>query len=658
MVGSSALTAFGLLLYLQNRSAPGTSQFFDPVTPVVAATAPVIGAVIVSRRPADPVGWLLSTTCLVAVAFSAEQYAVYALVTDPGSLPGGSWMAWLGSWLWMVGTLPLTTLLLLLFPTGTLPSPRWRPVAAVVAAIITLAAGSAALSPDGGGSASSENPLGIEALPDLSSLTVVLTGACSLLLGPICLAGLVMRYCRSSAKGRAQLRVFLAAAVLAVATPFAGIFAPPILHQALGALGLLGLAAGIVFGTVKHDLYDVGRREMDLLTSRAMVYGSLAAASAIISWLTVRLLDVGLDIRRGLAPPGVALLAVAVAWRPLRSLINRVVEHLHSQLRAYQALISLGHCLESSMVPDDVLPALAATIAAALGLPYVAVEVGRDDEITAAAVHGEPGEDMVVVPLVHRDEVVGRLTVAPRPQEPLRSSDLRLLRDLVSQAGSAAYSVRLTAELRRSKERLVTAREEEWRHLRGDLHDRLGPLDGTLLGVAAASNTLARGDIPGTTALLLRLKSELRSEITDIRALIDRHRPRSLDELGLVGALQRQATLSALPPQPVLVAVEAGYLGVLPAAVEVGAFQIASEALTNVRRHARARHCTIRLALNDGWLELEIADDGIGLPPHFSEGIGLGCMRERVLELGGSFSIEPGPQAGTRICVELPVAHP
>jgi len=342
-------------------------------------------------------------------------------------------------------------------------------------------------------------------------------------------------------------------------------------------------------------------------------------------------------------------------------LINRVVEHLHSQLRAYQALISLGHCLESSMVPADVLPALAATIAAALGLPYVAVEVGRDDEITAAAVHGEPagaGKEMVVVPLVHRDEVVGRLTVAPRPEEPLRSSDLRLLGDLASQAGSAAYSVRLTAELRRSKERLVTAREEEWRHLRGELHDRLGPLDGTLLGVAAASNTLARGDAPGTTALLLRLKSELRSEIADIRALIDSHRPRSLDELGLVGALQRQAALSALPPQPVLVAVEAGDLGVLSAVVEVGAFQIVSEALTNVRRHARARQCAIRLALNDGWLELEIIDDGIGLPPDFCEGVGLGCMRERVLELGGSFSIGPGSGAGTRICVELPVAHP
>ncbi len=659
----TAVTALGLLLFLQNRTAPGTSQFFDPVTPAVALTAPAIGALIASRRPTGRTGWLFCVGGgFAAVSFLAEQYAVFTLVTRPGSLPGGSWMAWVGSWAWLPALLPLTTLVVLLFPDGRLPSRRWAPVAWAAAGATALATVAAALAPDSAGSPSPVNPVGIAALPQLTVLAQGATAACTLLLAPLCLAGLLARYRRAPAERRAQLRWFLGAAATAVVAPFAGLLVPLGLHRALGMLGLVGLSVAVAVAVVRHGLYALDHREVDLLTNRACTYAALAVAAVAVHWITLRALDVAYGLRTGIVPQVLAVASMAVAWKLAAAGIGDAVERLRSPRRAYRALISLGRCLEANIVPDDVLPALAGTIADALELPYVAVEVGRANEIIAAAVHGELSEtaapETVVVPLVHRDECVGRLTVAPAPGERLHASDLRLLRDLASQAGAAAYNVRLTADLRLSKERLVTAREEEWRRVRRELHDCLGPLDGILLGIVAASNTLARADVPATKTLLIRLKNDLRSEVADIRALVDRLRPRSLDELGLVGAVQRQAQLSALPPQPLVVTVEAGDLGTVPAGVEVAAYQIVSEALTNVRRHAMARHCRIHLAVNDGWLELEVADDGVGLSPELREGVGLGSMRERASELGGSVSVEPGPAGGTRVCGEIPVPGP
>ncbi len=124
-----------------------------------------------------------------------------------------------------------------------------------------------------------------------------------------------------------------------------------------------------------------------------------------------------------------------------------------------------------------------------------------------------------------------------------------------------------------------------------------------------------------------------------------------------MGALRRQAALCALPPRPLVVEVDASDCGGLPSAVEVAAYQIVSEALTNVRRHAMARRCQIHLAVSEGWLELEVADDGLGVAPDCPEGIGLSCMRERATELGGTFSVEPVAGGGTRVCVELPLCN-
>jgi two-component system, NarL family, sensor kinase len=169
-----------------------------------------------------------------------------------------------------------------------------------------------------------------------------------------------------------------------------------------------------------------------------------------------------------------------------------------------------------------------------------------------------------------------------------------------------------------------------------------------------------RAGDPNVDEILGELRGETQDAIADVRRVVYELRPPALDELGLVGALQAQAarlsgqddgghrlTVEVLAPET---------MPPLPAAVEVAAYRIATEALTNAVRHARARHCTVRLRMN-GLLEVEVADDGHGVGAS-SPGVGLTSMRERADELGGSCSVRPGPAGGTVVRAELPLEQP
>ncbi|MCW5852985.1 MAG: sensor histidine kinase, partial [Anaerolineae bacterium] len=220
-----------------------------------------------------------------------------------------------------------------------------------------------------------------------------------------------------------------------------------------------------------------------------------------------------------------------------------------------------------------------------------------------------------------------------------------------------------------SRERIVTAREEERRRLRRDLHDGLGPvLFGLTLKLDAISNLMER-DPAAAHTIVDDLKRQAQGTIVDIRRLVYELRPPALDELGLVSALREYASHSSANEgasgealtngsgQPVRVSIEApSVLPTLPAAVEVAVYRIALEALTNTTRHAHAHTCVIRLALIPAdALEVEIVDDGVGLSPDHRAGVGLTSMRERAEELGGSCSIESGVRGGTRVVARIPL---
>jgi two-component system NarL family sensor kinase len=324
----------------------------------------------------------------------------------------------------------------------------------------------------------------------------------------------------------------------------------------------------------------------------------------------------------------------------------------------YAVISRLGQRLETALAPDDVLPVVGEALAQALRLPYVAIELSRGAAFDRVASYGHPVPDPVPLPLVYRGEAVGRLVVAQRaPGEEFSTAERQLLEDVARQVGVAAHAVRLAHDLQRSRERLVTAREEERRRLRRDLHDGLGPsLAGIALEIEAARNLL-RHDPGSADELLSTLAAKANEAIAEIRRLAYGLRPPSLDELGLVRAIQEQASRfgDGGDGGGLMVSVEAPEkLEPLPAAVEVAAYRIVMEGLTNAARHSGARTCTIRLRWNDA-LELEVSDDGRGLPEDHRAGVGLTSMGERVSELGGSLTIAPATSGGTCVRASLPI---
>ncbi|MDE3089093.1 MAG: GAF domain-containing sensor histidine kinase [Chloroflexota bacterium] len=264
------------------------------------------------------------------------------------------------------------------------------------------------------------------------------------------------------------------------------------------------------------------------------------------------------------------------------------------------------------------------------------------------------------LPLVYQGETIGQLIFAPRaPGEPFTPTERHLLENITHQAGIAAHAVRLTADLQHSRERLVTTREEERRRLRRDLHDELGPtLASQALKLDAALEMMG-DDQSQVGALLVDLKTQTQGIVADIRRLVYELRPPALDELGLVSALRAHVGQYSDSTNGLDISIQAPPDGLPPlsAAVEVAAYRIALEATTNVVRHAHARECILRVAVANGnTLQLEIRDDGIGLPRERIAGVGLNSMRERAEELGGTLVVEALPSNGTRVVARLPLS--
>jgi len=416
---------------------------------------------------------------------------------------------------------------------------------------------------------------------------------------------------------------------------------------------LIPLAIGIAI--LRYRLWDI-----DIIINRTLVYSALTASVAGLYVLVVGALGALVQSRGNLLISLVATGLVAVLFQPLRDRVQRAVNRLLYGDRddPYAVLSRLGQRLETTLAPDAVLPTIVETVKEALKLPYVAIMLRQGEEFRTMAESGRSMGEPVRLPLVYQSEIVGRLLLAPRaPGETFSPLEWQLLDDLARQAGIATHAVRLTADLQHSRERLVTTREEERRRLRRDLHDGLGPqLAALTLKLETARNRLTHD--PLADALLADITERTQAAVADIRRLVYALRPPTLDEFGLVAALREGAAPHSQPEKnTVSITVDAPErLPPLPAAVEVAAYRIAQEALTNVVRHAAARICVIRLTFDEpaGLLWLEIQDDGRGLPTMRRTGVGLQSMRERAEELGGSCEIESVPGGGTRIRARLP----
>lgn len=432
-----------------------------------------------------------------------------------------------------------------------------------------------------------------------------------------------------------------------------------IIIQAADILILLIVPPSIAIALLRYRLWDI-----DLIINRTLVYGTLTASIVGIYVLVVVSLGALLQTSSNLLISLLATGLVAVLFQPLRLRLQRAANHLMFGERdtPYTVISRLGQRLEATLAPDAVLPTLVETVAQALKLPHAAITLKQGGEYVTAASYGSPQETLTRLPLIYQTEQIGELLLAPRgPGETFTSADRALLNDLARQAGVAAHAVRLTTdlqrltgELQRSRTQLVTAREEERRRLRRDLHDGLGSaLTSVTFQLDAASNLLDR-DPQAVKNLLKELKAQTQASIADIRRLVYNLRPPILDEWGLVAALREQVAQYQL--QNVQVTVDAPEsLSALSAAVEVAAYRIALEALANVVRHAQASTCTIRLSIGDNALMVEVEDDGSGLSRSFHAGVGINAMRERSAELGGSCTVETVATGGTRVEAFLPL---
>ena len=394
----------------------------------------------------------------------------------------------------------------------------------------------------------------------------------------------------------------------------------------------------------------------DAILAALLVYTLLAFYAAAI--YTVTLVLGGVTRPTDHAPWWLELLAltmIVLTVRPvhrwLRRAVNLLVYGEHDN--PYAVIAQVSRHLDGHAAPDTIVPAVVETIAATLKLPYVAIATNWGGE-TQTVAYGCPPAQGVLTPILlsYGGDQLGVLYAATRrPDEALSPADLKLLGDLARQVGITLYAARLGDALQNSREQLVTAREEERRRIRRELHDNLGPTLAALRLQLAAVRTTLREQPEQAAALVEELRDDVRAATADLRRVIYDLRPPQLDEHGLVGALR---TLSQVAEGAAFTLEVPEQLPPLTAAVEVAVYRIAAEAVHNVAKHARAARCCVQLAVIDGTLRLTVEDDEVGSGADRPLGVGRLSMRERAAELGGRLDFSERPTGGTRVTAVIP----
>ncbi len=654
-----AIAVAGLILLALNRSTPVPESWGFRGFQSLTFFPNIIGsALIIWYHPRHPIAWIgLATGFFGALTGLGEEYAAYTLLTHPGQLPGGEIVAGIANWLWIVSFGLIAIYLPLLFPDGRLLNRSWRKVAWLGAAWIVLGSLRYIIEPGPlGNMRYVSNPFGNEFLAArLSWLSLYTTLGIGLIVMGVAAFSLVLRYRRSGSEVRLQIKWVVFASAL---MPFAGIIGQfdgwPADLLLILVIAIHPAATSIAI--LRYRLFDI-----DIIINRTLVYSMLTASVVTLYVFVVGGLGFLFQSTDSLLTPMLATGLAAVLFHPLRERLQRMINRMMYGERddPVAVLSKLGAQLEKTGSPEATLTGIVETVALALKLPYAAIELGETGEIVAA--YGIPVNEPLRIPMIYQGEPVGQMLAAERaPGEALNPQDQQLLENLARQAGAATHAARLTTDLRRSRQRLVTAREEERRRIRRDLHDGLGPqLASQTLTLAAIEKLIERD--PATAKTLIRdLKAQSQEAITDIRNLIYGLRPPSLDDLGLVAALKQGFGGHAHSTAgKVQIVVDVPHpLPPMPAAVELAAYRIAQEAVNNTVKYAHAQNCIVTLRVRQKALSVEITDDGRGLPSNHRSGVGLHTMRERAEELEGRLEVGAGPNGGTRVVATLPVVEP
>jgi two-component system, NarL family, sensor kinase len=640
--------AIGCALAAGTSFAEATSSF-TVTNGAMGLACTACGALLAWNRPKNPIGWLLLAAG-VAQATSTASGALLALAgVDGWSLGALRLLGTLAAYPWTFSIGMFVPLALLLFPDGQPAGRRWRWLlwASVIDGALFVA------------SFASPTPLAIDGLRVTPYLTIggyarlaplwVATEIGWAVIFGSAITSLAVRYRRGDDTLRRQLLwlVLAGLAALAFTVPW-GVFGT---GPVLGLLVIPLIPVAITIAILRHRLLDIR-----LVVSRALLYGLLTALCVGSYVGLVASLDAVVDTRVSLFSAVVASLIVAIAFNPARVWLQRVVNRALYGDRgdAVRAVSRIGERMTGSGARlSGVLEALCES----LRLPYAAVRYGPLE----TAAYGSPPELRHSVDLSYDGALIGELVVGLRAgQGRLSAGDVAVLELLAAPLAVALHATALSAAVQESRLSIVAAREEERRRLRRDLHDGLGPaLTGIAFKADAARNTLAR-EPERADQLLAEMRTGITTAIADIRRLVYALRPPSLDDLGLVGSLREQSRQLAERGEGASVHIRLdvpGDLPPLPAAVEVAAYRIITEAMTNAVRHSAATTIAISLALAEKTgLTIEVTDDGKTRTGEWQPGVGLASMRERAAELGGSCHAGPDPAGGGRVAVSLPLA--
>jgi signal transduction histidine kinase len=605
------------------------------VEALVVPACCLVGALILTSRPGQPVGRsLFLGGALWGLASLPVELFVGAVAGGAGALAAG--LLAVAFTVRGLGWMALAVVLPLVFPDGARSRTWLRLALGELGLFIAMMLAQPTLVDDRVPGV--DSPLGLpEALrpvAEIAALTTVALGAACLVAGLVSVAA---RWRHGSPLVRQQVGWFalgLVVALAGVVLLVTGVLAAPVFAFAVAALPI---AVGVA--VLQHRLYEI-----DVLVNRTLLYGLLTTAVAALYVLVVAGAGAMLNARGAGWLPWVATAVVAVAFQPLREAIQGTVNRLtYGAWDDPQAVLrSLHTRLEQAVSPETALSDVLSAVATSLRLEHLSVTT-TDGDVLAAT--GEfPAGTVRRLPLVHAGTPVGELVVRGGR---LRRRDEQVLAELAGALAPAVQAARLRADLQHSRERLVVAREEERRRLRRDLHDGLGPaLAGLTLKLDAARNRL--GDDP----LLREMRGDVQATIADIRRLVDGLRPIPLDELGLPEALRQLVDGASVGGPEVRLVIDNATSPA--AAVEVAAYRIVQEALTNVLRHSGAGSCEVSVCAENGSLVVSVADDGRGTSGGSGSGSGLETMRERAEELGGSLELRPRSGGGTLVRAVLP----
>jgi len=689
--GRAAAALGGLALLLTAATAwlavvtsePTSSLGSQPSAGAAIALALVVlafsavGTLILSQRPRNGIGWLFTVDGLLAATITfCSVYASLALETDPGSLPAGDVVAWIGDMIYLPLFAALTVYLFLLFPDGSLRTRAERIVALVGGVGLGLSVLGTAIEPQLYSYPRVENPLGIAGMGSLSGATVAV--ASLLVIGSLVasITLLVRRLRRAVGRERQQLRILASSAVLSlvlIAPSFLLEDAPPVLIP-LAGIGVILQPLSVGVAILRHQLLDI-----DLVIRRTVVFGLIAVfivtvyvgVVVAVPALVVGRREEGIDLL-----PFLAAALIALALQPVLRWARRLAARLVYGDRAtpYEVLSVLASRMSDVYADADLLLRIARAVAEGTGASRTDVWLRIGDELDARAswpTEREPGASVGVqgddlpelpgdraVAVRYQGELLGALTIQTPTDEGLSPEEERLVDDVASQAGLALRNLRLTEELRRlvdelraSRQRLVRAQDEERRKLERNIHDGAQQqLVALAVKVRMADGVMER-DLAQAHEVLATVQADVQSTLGELRDLARGIFPPLLADQGLTAALEAQARKAAVPVEVHADGVER-YLQ----EIETSVYFCCLEALQNVAKYAEASAIRIDLNAHDGELRFQVSDDGRGFDPRITpRGSGIRNMADRLEAVGGELTIRSSPGQGTTLSGRIPI---